>query len=195
MAAKGRSAPAPGHILREAEAITGGAVAVFLALSLFSFSPDAKTNLGGPVGQWIADTMLQALGIAAYLFPIYLGYLTVALLRRSAEDFGAMRFAGAALLILALAAFAGLVMGGTGRAVMHGGGWLGGFIGTVLRGFLGGLGAVLVLAMAVAFAVVLSTGASAIDVTERTVRWLVTHGRELGEQAWDMLLRRMRREP
>jgi len=40
MATKGRSAaPAPGHILREAEAITGGALALFLALSLFSFSP------------------------------------------------------------------------------------------------------------------------------------------------------------
>ena len=71
MATKGRSAaPAPGHILREAEAITGGALALFLALSLFSFSPEAKSNLGGPVGQWIADTVLQAVGIAAYLLPL-----------------------------------------------------------------------------------------------------------------------------
>ena len=195
MATKGRSAPAPGHILREAEAITGGAIAIFLALSLFSFSPDAKTNLGGPVGQWLADTMLQALGVAAYLFPIYLGYLTVALLRQSAEDFGALRFVGAALLILALAAFAGLVTGGTGRAVVHGGGWLGGFIGTVLRGFLGGLGAFLILTMVVAFALVLSTGASAIDVTARSARWLGLHGRELGERTWTALRRRLRREP
>src|SRR5262249_21694966 len=95
MATKGRSAaPASGHILREAEAITGGALALFLALSLFSFSPEAKSNLGGPVGQWIADTVLQAVGIAAYLLPVYLGYLTIALLRREAEDFGALRFVG-----------------------------------------------------------------------------------------------------
>src|SRR6185503_8059915 len=113
----------------------------------------------------------------------------------SAEDFGALRFVGAALLILALAAFAGLVTGGTGRAVVHGGGWLGGFIGTVLRGFLGGLGAFLILTMMVAFAVVLSTGASAIDVTARSVRWLGLHGRELAERTWTMLRRRMRREP
>src|SRR6185369_6295688 len=170
MATKGRSAaPAPGHILREAEAITGGALAVFLALSLFSFAPEAKSNLGGPVGQWIADTMLQAVGIAAYLLPVYLGYLTIALLRRSTEDFGALRFVGGAILILALAAFAGLVTGGA--RVVHGGGWLGGFIGTVLHGFIGGVGAFLVLAIVVVVAAVLSTGLSAIEVATQAGRW------------------------
>jgi hypothetical protein len=100
--------------------------------------------------------MLQAVGIAAYLLPVYLGYLTVALLRRSTEDFGALRFIGGAMLILALAAFAGLVTGGA--RVVHGGGWLGGFIGTVLHGFIGGVGAFLVLAIVVALAAMLATG-------------------------------------
>ena len=194
--AKGRPASAPSHILREAEAITGGAIALFLALSLFSFAPDApRSNLGGPVGHALADTILHALGIAAYLFPIYLGYLTVALLRRSAEDLGALRFAGAGLLVLALAAFAGLVAGGNGRAVMHGGGWLGGFVGTLLQGFLGTPGAILVLAVLVAFAVVLSTGMSAIDLGERAARWLASHGRDAGEAAWAAVRGRFRRDP
>ncbi len=194
--AKGWPASAPSHILREAEAITGGAVALFLALSLFSFAPDApKSNLGGPVGHALADTILHALGVAAYLFPFYLGYLTIALLRRGAEDLGAMRFAGAGLLVLALAAFAGLVAGGNGRAVMHGGGWLGGFVGALLQGFLGMPGALLVLAVLVAFAVVLSTGMSAIDVAERGVRWLATRGRDVGEAAWERVRGRFRREP
>jgi S-DNA-T family DNA segregation ATPase FtsK/SpoIIIE len=194
--AKGRPASAPSHILREAEAITGGAVALFLALSLFSFAPDApRSNLGGPVGHALADTILHALGVAAYLFPIYLGYLTIALLRRGAEDLGALRFAGAGLLVLALAAFAGLVTGGNGRAVVHGGGWLGGFVGTLLQGFLGTPGAILVLAVLVAFAVVLSTGMSAIDLAERGARWLATHGREAGEAAWAAVRRRFHREP
>src|SRR5262245_11014694 len=194
--AKGRPASAPSHILREAEAITGGAIALFLALSLFSFAPDTpRSNLGGPVGHALADTILHALGIAAYLFPIYLGYLTVALLRRSAEDLGALRFAGAGLLVLALAAFAGLVAGGNGRAVMHGGGWLGGVVGTVLPGFLGPPGAILVLAVLVAFAVVLSTGMSAIDLGERAARWLASHGRDAAEAAWAAVRGRFRREP
>src|SRR5215470_10213410 len=194
--AKGRPASAPSHILREAEAITGGAIALFLALSLFSFAPDApKSNLGGPVRHALADTILHALGIAAYLFPIYLAYLTIALLRRGAEDLGALRFAGAGLLVLALAAFAGLVTGGNGRAVMHGGGWLGGFVGTLLQGLVGMPGAILVLAVLVAFAVVLSTGMSAIDLAERGARWLVAHGRDAGEAAWERVRRRLRREP
>jgi S-DNA-T family DNA segregation ATPase FtsK/SpoIIIE len=194
--AKGRPASAPSHILREAEAITGGAVALFLALSLFSFAPDApKSNLGGPVGHALADAILHALGVAAYLFPIYLGYLTIALLRRGAEDLGAMRFAGAGLLVLALAAFAGLVAGGNGRAVMHGGGWLGGFVGALLQGFLGMPGAIIVLAVLVAFAIVLSTGMSAIDLAERAARWLGTRGRDAGEAVWERVRARLRREP
>ncbi|MGH7893150.1 MAG: DNA translocase FtsK [Candidatus Binatia bacterium] len=192
MATKGRPAPATGHILREAEAITGGAIAIFLALSLFSFAPNApRANLGGPVGHALADTILHALGVAAYLFPIYLGYLTVALLRRSAEDLGALRFAGAGLLVVAVAAFAGLVTGG--QTIVHGGGWLGGFIGTALRDLVGSTGAFLVLAVAMAFAVVLSTGLSAIDLTERGVRWLVENARLVMLRAWAAVRGRLRR--
>jgi S-DNA-T family DNA segregation ATPase FtsK/SpoIIIE len=187
------AASAAGHILREAEAITGGAVAIFLALSLFSFTPETpRTNLGGPVGHMLADVLLHALGVAAYLLPLYLGYLTVTLLRRGLEDLGTLRFAGAALLVLAVAAFAGLVLG-NGRDVVHGGGWLGGFIGAVLYGFVGGPGALLVLIVLVALAIVLSTGLSAIDFTERGLRWLAEHGRAAVTQAWVALRQRVGR--
>src|SRR5262249_55634646 len=121
MATKGRPAPLQSHILREAEAITGGAIAIFLALSLLSFAPDApRANLGGPVGHAVADGFLHALGVAAYLLPLYLGYLTVALLRSGFEDLGPLRFVGAGLLVLTVASFAGLVTTGSGRAVVHG---------------------------------------------------------------------------
>jgi len=194
MATKGRPAPLPSHILREAEAITGGAIAIFLALSLFSYVPDGpRSNLGGPVGNAIADTFLHALGVAAYFLPLYLGYLTVALVRNTLEDLRPLRFAGAALLVLAVASFAGLVTTGNGHAVVHGGGWLGGFLGTVLYGLVGGPGALLVLTVVVAFAVALSTGLSAIDLTTNGARWLVEHGREAGERAWIALRARFRR--
>ena len=138
-----RQPAVPGaHLIREAEAISAGAVAVFFALSFLSFSPDAPpANLGGPVGQALAGTALRALGVAAYLFPLYLGYFTVALLRRGAEGFGGLRLVGAALLVASIAALAGLVTGG--RAVVRGGGWLGGFVGVALGDLLGGPGAFL----------------------------------------------------
>src|SRR5262249_57365635 len=87
------------HLIREAEAISAGAAAIFLALSFVSFSSDTPhANLGGPVGHALAGMTLRALGVAAYLFPLYLAYFTVALLRRGAEGFGGLRLGGAALL-------------------------------------------------------------------------------------------------
>src|SRR5213595_3270870 len=149
-----RQPAVPGALLiREAEAISAGAVAVFLALSFLSFSPDAPpANLGGPVGQALAGTALRALGVAAYLFPLYLGYFTVA------------------LLVASIAALAGLVTGG--RAVVRGGGWLGGFVGVALGGLLGGPGAFLLLAVVLVVALVLATGVSAVEASGRAARWL-----------------------
>src|SRR5947208_1883020 len=156
MAARRQPAVPGAHLIREAEAISAGAVAVFLALSFLSFSPDAPhPSLGGPVGHALAGTALRALGVAAYLFPLYLGYFTVALLRRGAEGFGGLRLVGAALLVASIAALAGLVTGG--RAVVRGGGWLGGFVGVALGGLLGGPGAFLLLAVVLVVALVLAT--------------------------------------
>src|SRR5437899_3281847 len=171
MATRRQPAVPGAHLIREAEAIFAGAVAVFLALSFLSFSPDAPpANLGGPVGQALAGTALRALGVAAYLFPLYLGYFTVALLRRGAEGFGGLRLVGAALLVASIAALAGLVTGG--RAVVRGGGWLGGFVGVALGDLLGGPGAFLLLAVVLVVALVLATGVSAIEASGRAARWL-----------------------
>ena len=176
MATRRQPAVPGAHLIREAEAISAGAVAVFLALSFLSFSPDAPpANLGGPVGQALAGTALRALGVAAYLFPLYLGYFTVALLRRGAEGFGGLRLVGAALLVASIAALAGLVTGG--RAVVRGGGWLGGFVGVALGGLLGGPGAFLLLAVVLVVALVLATGVSAIEVSGRAARWLAAAAR------------------
>src|SRR5213594_16250 len=171
MATRRQPAVPGAHLIREAEAIFAGAAAVFLALSFLSFSPDAPhANLGGPVGQALAGTALRALGVAAYLFPLYLGYFTVALLRRGAEGFGGLRLAGAALLVASIAALAGLLTGG--RALVRGGGWLGGFVGVALGDLLGGPGAFLLLAVVLVVALVLATGVSAIEASGRAARWL-----------------------
>src|SRR5205823_7684741 len=132
-------------------------------------------SLGGPVGQALAGTALRALGVAAYLFPLCLGYFTVALLRRGAEGFGGLRLVGAALLVASIAALAGLVTGG--RAVVRGGGWLGGFVGVALGGLLGGPGAFLLLAVVLVVALVLATGVSAIEVSGQAARWLAAAAR------------------
>src|SRR5438094_9845297 len=102
MATRRQPAVPGAHLIREAEAIFAGAVAVFLALSFLSFSPDAPhVNLGGPVGQALAGTALRALGVAADLFPLYLGYFRLALLRCGRGGFRGPRLAAAARLVAA----------------------------------------------------------------------------------------------
>jgi S-DNA-T family DNA segregation ATPase FtsK/SpoIIIE len=176
MAARRPPAMPGAHLIREAEGISAAAVAVFLALSFISYAPDAaRANLGGPVGHTIAGAALGALGVAAYLFPLYLACLSVALLRRGADGLGGLRLAGAVLLVLSISALAGLAT--EGRAVPRGGGWLGGFVGVALRELLGGLGAFLLLAVVLVVALVIATGVSAIEAGERAARWLATSAR------------------
>ena len=176
MAARRPPAMPGAHLIREAEAISAGAVAIFLALSFVSFAADAPhANLGGPVGHALAGAALRALGVAAYLFPLYLAYFTVALLRRGAEGFGGLRLGGAALLVLSIAALAGLATGG--RAVVRGGGWLGGFIGVALHDLLGGPGAFLLLAVVFVVAIVLATGVSAVETAGVAARWVRSEAR------------------
>ena len=114
MAARRTQAASNGvSLVREAEAISAGAVALFLALSLLSYAPEApRANLGGPVGHALADLVLRALGLAAYLFPLYLGYFTVALLRREGDGLGGAQLGGAAIVVAGLASLAGLATGG-----------------------------------------------------------------------------------
>src|SRR5262245_49599227 len=170
MAARRQTASVPAetgrHILREAEALTGGAVAIFVALALLSYSPATpRDNLGGPLGHLLADTALRALGVAAYLFPVYLGLVALALLRRTTNDLGGSRLGGAVLLVCGVAALAGLLVGG--KAATNGGGWLGGFLGTVLRNLMGAPGAYLVIAVALIMSLVLATGLSAFEMVAR----------------------------
>jgi S-DNA-T family DNA segregation ATPase FtsK/SpoIIIE len=185
------SAPSAGrHFLREAEGLAGGAVALFVALALVSYSPDLpRQNLGGPVGHLLADTVLRALGVAAYLFPVYLGFVAVALLRRNGDDLGGARLGGAVLLIGGVAAIAGLIAGG--KATVRGGGWLGGFLGTALRGLVGAPGAYLVIAVVLVMSLVLATGVSAFEMAGRIGRW--SSERVRAGAGW--IMARARRQP
>src|SRR5437016_8969291 len=171
MAARRTAAKAGGGVIRGAEAISAAALAVFLALSFLSYVPGApRANLGGPVGNALADAGLHALGLAAYLLPLYLGYLTVVLFRHDAVGFAGTRLAGAGLLVASLAALGGLVTGG--RALVRGGGWLGGFLGVATRDLLGGPGATLALTVVLVVALVLATGVSAVAVANGVARLL-----------------------
>jgi S-DNA-T family DNA segregation ATPase FtsK/SpoIIIE len=177
-------------VVREAEALIGGAVALFVALALLSYAPEhPRDNLGGPLGHFLADTALRAIGWAAYLFPVYVALMAVAFVRRSAKDFGGSRIGGAVLLLCGVAALAGLAVGG--KSTPRGGGWLGGFLAHVLQGVLGVPGAYLVIAVALVMSVVLATGVSLFELLGRA--GTVTSERLRAAGTWAMA--RIRRAP
>jgi len=180
-----RAAAAPARsLIRETQAIVGGAVALFLLLALTSYSPESPHyNLGGRLGHAIADASIGAIGIAAYFFPFYLGILLVVLVRqRDTHDLGMLRLGGALLLVGSVAATAGVLSGARGE--LSAGGWLGGFVGTALRDLLGVPGALLILSVLVVVSLVLSTGMSAVDVAARVGRWLAARTLAWRDGGW-----------
>ncbi|MFC1235095.1 DNA translocase FtsK 4TM domain-containing protein [Vibrio sp. F74] len=83
--------------LRECCFILGSLIAIFLAISLYSFSPAdpswSQTSWGGEVnnasgmlGAWIADTLFFAFGSLAYCVPIVNAAFTWGLFRKREDD-------------------------------------------------------------------------------------------------------------
>ncbi|MBK8162202.1 MAG: DNA translocase FtsK 4TM domain-containing protein [Gammaproteobacteria bacterium] len=74
------------HGLREGALFVLGAIAIYLLLSLATYSnddpgvsyspinPDRVANAGGFVGAWLASALLHGFGYFAYLFPILIAY-------------------------------------------------------------------------------------------------------------------------
>lgn len=107
----------PAAIVREGLLIGLIAGCAYLALALFSYSPQdpgwSRTgvgslvrNAGGPAGAWLADVFFSLFGYLAYLFPVMLGYQVIMQLRdRSAPSFDplmlALRFVGLCLVMVA----------------------------------------------------------------------------------------------
>ncbi len=83
--------------LKECCFILGTLTAIFLAVSLYSFSPadpswsqtswgSEVNNAAGTFGAWIADTLLFGFGSLAYILPVVIGVLTWGLFRNRADN-------------------------------------------------------------------------------------------------------------
>jgi len=73
------------NLLREAALYVFGAIALYLLLALWSYTPadhglshqvpaKAVSNIGGPFGAWLADILLSLAGYLAYLVPVMVAY-------------------------------------------------------------------------------------------------------------------------
>jgi DNA segregation ATPase FtsK/SpoIIIE, S-DNA-T family len=147
---------------RELVAIALGVAAVLLALALYSFEPLTDGNLAGAVGAALADVLIQALGLAAFLLPValvavgagvFVGRISSWTTPRTAAALGAL-LAFATLTQLAFGEWRGLEAGGV----------LGGFVRILLAGAFGEVGAWLVSAVAAGVLSAIATGQSLADV-------------------------------
>ncbi|RMF22870.1 MAG: DNA translocase FtsK [Deltaproteobacteria bacterium] len=145
-------------MVHEVEAVVSFALGAVLALSFVSYVPESPTlNRVGPVGYFIADTLVQAFGYAAYLFPLLLAIGAVALFTQRSSGLGSpMRLAGAAFFLVEIAVLLGLLRAGHPQELA--GGWVGGFLATVLEGWLGAAGAGVIVGALVVLTWILLTG-------------------------------------
>jgi S-DNA-T family DNA segregation ATPase FtsK/SpoIIIE len=115
-------------IRREVAGFTLLAASVYLLISLGSFSLDeaAPGNLGGPVGDQMADWLRQSIGLASLLLPFY-GFLAGwTLLRHKPVGPLPSRITGGVSLILFVAIALSLIF--PEADVYRAGGWIGGGI-------------------------------------------------------------------
>ena len=92
----------------------------FAVLSLVSYSPLDRSinvpsgagdpvNLGGLVGAYLADVLLQGLGLTAWLLPVILALLAFRLFRREPGRLGFLKMLGYGMLVWGLAILVSLV--------------------------------------------------------------------------------------
>jgi DNA segregation ATPase FtsK/SpoIIIE, S-DNA-T family len=95
---------------REILAVALLVVALLLALSLVSFSPRDRSlgtpsgslstqNWGGPAGAYVADILLQVLGLSSYLLPLSLFTIGYSLFRDSYDGIRPTKLGGGLLLV------------------------------------------------------------------------------------------------
>jgi hypothetical protein len=140
------------HLLDDVAAVVSLTAAAFMVLSFVAYQRALPNlNVAGRVGHGLADVAVQAFGYAAYLAPLYLVLVAVALFRHAAHGLSITRGIAALVFLLCGAVLLGVAAPPPAlRPVTLAGGWLGGFLAALLGQGFGTLGtAVIVGAMAV----------------------------------------------
>ena len=171
--------------------ILTGAATVLFAMALCSYDARGGENWIGPVGAGIASVFAAALGVAAWVIPAELTFVTIRLFRRTGTPLGVARAASAVVIVLVGCALMHLAL--TGQQVFGGhlpGGVLGEVLGELLRSLLGLAGAFVVGIAVLLVTLVLRTslsivalGRHAADATGKASSGALTGARSLWD-AW-----------
>ena len=155
------------------------ALAVLLALSLFSYNPDdasfnhqssepqKATNWTGIVGAYLSDLFFQVFGLPALLWPFILAYFALKLFRSAELSFSGAKIASWIGLLLA---GSGLLSLGLGKVNIWGvaldsGGALGRLVAYAAERYLNLIGALLLLVLALVVSMMVITNLSWVELS------------------------------
>ena len=201
--------PLSGQLVRNIKEIAFiilGLIALYLAVSLFSYHPedpgwsravstDSIHNSGGLIGAWIADFLLYLFGYLGYLFPFIFAFDGWRLFKSRAlqQPFDYFHFG------LRLLGFLVLFIGGCGLSWMYfktginlpheirgAGGIFGDGVGTLLLKTCGQLGSTLVMLALFLIGVTLYSGLSWVWVMDTTGRWTLEMSSRLHRYIHDL---------
>ncbi len=177
------------RLLREAALYVLGAIAIYLLISLWTFSPtdpswshlgtsNSVSNLGGRAGAWLSDVLFNLFGYVAYLFPLMIGFSGwhIYLHRKDPAPPGLKHRA------VMTGSFIGAMLGACGLAGLHfaqsrtgmpfaSGGWLGNAVGFGLASNFSFTGATLFLLALFLASVTIYTGLSWLRLMDSVGHW------------------------
>jgi S-DNA-T family DNA segregation ATPase FtsK/SpoIIIE len=171
-----------GRLNREVWGVVISLTALLIIISLFSYSPNDRSlntpsgviahNWGGFVGAFLADLLLQGLGLSAYLLPIFLSLAAYQLFLPNFKGIRAGKAAGYAVLLIGTAVVLSLLI--DSQDARDSGGIVGGFLKeSVLVPLFGRISATLITLAALLLATMLLCQISLADLLNRSGKRLL----------------------
>ena len=168
-----------GRLNREIWGVMIGLAALLIAISLISFNANDRSfntssdavsahNWGGFVGAFLADLLLQGLGLSSYLLPVFLCLAAMQMFRTTYKGIPLGRAAGYLILLISVGVILSVI--DTERA-RDAGGIIGGFLKeSVLIPLFGPFSATLIALVTLLLSIMLLTQNSLLDIVGYTRR-------------------------
>lgn len=151
---------------REVLGVGVGLLAALVLVAVASYSPETRDNLAGPLGYAIADVLVSAIGIAAYLVPVGLAAWGSLVFRGSRADMGPLFGLAVGLGLLSGATLLQLLLGQWQE--MEAGGIVGGFLRVLLAENFGPAGAWMITGTVFTISISIATGQTLRGLVQKT---------------------------
>ncbi len=167
-----------GRLNREIWGVLIGLTALLIAISLISFNVGDRSyntpsgavsthNWGGFVGAFLADLLLQGLGLSSYLLPVFLCIAAAQLFRATYKGIVLTRAAGYLILLISVGVILSVVI--DSDSARDSGGIVGGFLKeSVLVPLFGRLSAILIALFTLLLSIMLLTQNTLLDLIGHT---------------------------